>query len=55
MKGQNIEVVGELIKADPSSVNMVDSKGNTPLHIATRKGRAQVNQPVPALLVIIYL
>ncbi|KAI8014600.1 Ankyrin repeat-containing protein [Camellia lanceoleosa] len=42
VKGQNLEVVEELVKADPELVNMVDTKGNTALHIATRKGRNQI-------------
>jgi ankyrin repeat protein len=43
VKGQNVVVVEELIHAEPSSINIVDTKGNSALHIATRKGRAQVN------------
>jgi ankyrin repeat protein len=43
-KGQNLEVVELLIKADPSLINMCDNKENTALHIATRKGRAEVNK-----------
>jgi ankyrin repeat protein len=35
-------LVDELIQIDAELINMVDSKGNTPLHIASRKGRAQV-------------
>ena len=31
VKGQSLEVVEELIKADPSIINMVDNKGNTTL------------------------
>lgn len=40
VKGQNLEVVEELIRADPMTINLVDTKGNTALHIAaTRKDR----------------
>ncbi|BBH04870.1 Ankyrin repeat family protein [Prunus dulcis] len=41
-KGQNLEMMEELIKADPSLINMADNKDNTALHIATRKGRAEI-------------
>ncbi|XWS66983.1 hypothetical protein CRYUN_Cryun05aG0247400 [Craigia yunnanensis] len=44
VKGQNVEVVDELIKSDPSLINMVDTKGNTALYIGTRKGRIQIVQ-----------
>ncbi|PPD83955.1 hypothetical protein GOBAR_DD19108 [Gossypium barbadense] len=44
VKGQSLAVVEELIRVNPSlMINMVDTKGNTSLHIATRKGRAQKN------------
>ncbi|XP_058769009.1 ankyrin repeat-containing protein At5g02620-like [Vicia villosa] len=42
VKGQILVVVEELIKTDPSTINMVDNKGNTTLHIATREGRTQI-------------
>ncbi|KAI3965350.1 hypothetical protein MKW92_029113 [Papaver armeniacum] len=50
VKGSKIELVEELIRLDPSLVNMVDSKGNTALHIATRKGRVQ--EPIQKLLTV---
>lgn len=34
VKGQNLEVVEELIRVDPLTINMVDTKGNTARHIA---------------------
>ncbi|CAA6667756.1 unnamed protein product [Spirodela intermedia] len=37
VKGQNVAMIVELLKADPSVVNVKDFKGNTPLHIAARK------------------
>lgn len=43
-KGQSVEVVNELISSKPDLINMLDSKGNTALHIATRKGRTKVNR-----------
>ncbi|KAM0946495.1 putative ankyrin repeat-containing domain, PGG domain, ankyrin repeat-containing domain superfamily [Dioscorea sansibarensis] len=43
VKGNNVEMIMELLKPDPSLViNLQDNKGNTPLHIATRKGRPEV-------------
>lgn len=33
VKGQNIEVVEELSIVDPLTINMVDTKGDTALHI----------------------
>lgn len=42
VEGKNVELVDELVKINPSLLNMVDNKGNTTLDIATRKGRAQV-------------
>ncbi|KAG6406135.1 hypothetical protein SASPL_133733 [Salvia splendens] len=42
IKGQNVEIVRELIKPDPLYVE--DNKRNTTLHIATRKGRNQMVQ-----------
>ncbi|KAJ6425548.1 hypothetical protein OIU84_026176 [Salix udensis] len=42
VKGQNVELVQELIMADPSLMNMVDNQGNSALHIASRKGRDQI-------------
>ncbi|KAK2978328.1 hypothetical protein RJ640_000158, partial [Escallonia rubra] len=44
VKGQNAEFVLELIKPDPSVTSLEDNKGNTALHIATRKGRIQIVQ-----------
>ncbi|KAG2288535.1 hypothetical protein Bca52824_048139 [Brassica carinata] len=41
-KGTSVEVVEELIKADRSSINIADTKGNTALHIAARKGRSHI-------------
>ncbi|WOG85192.1 hypothetical protein DCAR_0104380 [Daucus carota subsp. sativus] len=41
-KGQSVEVVNELISSKPDLINMLDSKGNTALHIATRKGRTKI-------------
>lgn len=42
VEGKNVELVDELVKIDPSLLNMVYNKGNTTLDIATRKDRAQV-------------
>ncbi|KAK8628933.1 hypothetical protein V6N13_077795 [Hibiscus sabdariffa] len=43
VKGQNLAVVEELINVNPSlMINMVDTKRNTALHIATRKGRTEI-------------
>ncbi|KAG9141282.1 hypothetical protein Leryth_001760 [Lithospermum erythrorhizon] len=44
VKGQNVEIVLELIKPDSSVLGLGDNKGNTALHIATRKGRTQIVQ-----------
>lgn len=52
--GQSLVVVEELIKADPSTINMVDNKGNTALHIATRKGRTQVNLIVTDIILLTF-
>ena len=46
VKGQNVELVDELAKANPSLINEVDNKVNTALHVATGKGRAQVMKVV---------
>jgi ankyrin repeat protein len=54
VKGQSLVVVEELIKADPSTINLVDNKGNTALHIATRKGRTQVNLTLPAIILLTF-
>ncbi|RAL50738.1 hypothetical protein DM860_015885 [Cuscuta australis] len=43
-KGQNTDILLELIKPDPKLLSLGDNKGNTPLHIATKKGRAQIVQ-----------
>ncbi|KAJ7980916.1 Ankyrin repeat-containing protein [Quillaja saponaria] len=40
VKGQKLEVVEELIKSEPSSINMVDTKGNTALHISNQEGQS---------------
>jgi ankyrin repeat protein len=42
VKGQNEEIVLELLKPDPSVMHVEDNKGNTALHVAIKKGRAQV-------------
>ncbi|KAE8733004.1 Ankyrin repeat-containing protein [Hibiscus syriacus] len=43
VKRQNLAVVEELIRVNPSlMINMIDTKGNTCLHISTRKGRTQI-------------
>lgn len=42
VKGQNVDLVDEILGSDPSLINMVDNKGNTVLHMASRKGRTQV-------------
>ncbi|KAE8691088.1 Ankyrin repeat-containing protein [Hibiscus syriacus] len=43
VKGQNLAVVEELIRVNPLlMISMIDTKGNTCLHIATRKGRTQI-------------
>ena len=42
VKGQNEEIVLELLKLDPSVFRLEDNKGNTALHIAIKKGRTQV-------------
>jgi len=42
VKGKNTDVVEELLMADVSILNVRDKKGNTALHIATRKWRPQV-------------
>lgn len=41
-KGQNTSVIEELLEADISILNERDKKGNTAVHIATRKSRSQV-------------
>lgn len=53
VKGYNVEMIMELLKPDPSSViNLEDNKGNTPLHIATRKGRPEVGDNVSSCMLI---
>ncbi|PWA99291.1 ankyrin repeat family protein [Artemisia annua] len=42
-EGQNHEVVDELIKVNPSLINMTDAKGNNASHIAICKGRVQID------------
>ncbi|KAE8686717.1 hypothetical protein F3Y22_tig00111029pilonHSYRG00018 [Hibiscus syriacus] len=42
VKGQNEEIVLELLKPDPSVLRVEDNKGNTALHIAITKGRTQI-------------
>lgn len=42
VKGQNEEILMELVKPDPAVLSLEDNKGNTALHIATKKGRTQV-------------
>ncbi|KAG5070708.1 hypothetical protein JHK86_005919 [Glycine max] len=41
VKGQNEEILMELVKPDPAVLSLEDNKGNTALHIATKKGRTQ--------------
>ncbi|KAL5132726.1 Pentatricopeptide repeat-containing protein [Glycine soja] len=43
VKGQNEEILMELVKPDPAVLSLEDNKGNTALHIATKKGRTQTN------------
>jgi ankyrin repeat protein len=42
-KGQNAEILLELLKPDVSVIHVEDSKGNRPLHVATRKGNTIVS------------
>ena len=42
VKGQSTSVVEEILQADSSILNERDKKGNTALHMATRKGRSQI-------------
>ncbi|KAE9445206.1 hypothetical protein C3L33_22897, partial [Rhododendron williamsianum] len=42
VKGQSVEIVLELGKPDPAVLNLEDNKGNTALHIATGKGKAEM-------------
>jgi ankyrin repeat protein len=42
VKGQNEEILLELVKPDRAVLNLEDNKGNTALHIAAKKGRNQV-------------
>jgi ankyrin repeat protein len=42
VKGQCPLVVEEILSANCSILNERDKKGNTALHIATRKGRSEV-------------
>ncbi|KAG0453996.1 hypothetical protein HPP92_025300 [Vanilla planifolia] len=44
VKGNNVDIVLVLLKPDSSIVYIEENKGNTPLHIATRKGRPDVSE-----------
>jgi ankyrin repeat protein len=56
VKGQNEGIVLELVKPDPAILSVEDSKGNTPLHTATNKGRIKVSSSLipPPLSFSIY-
>jgi hypothetical protein len=41
-KGQNAEILLELLKPNVSVIHVEDNKGNRPLHVATRKGNTIV-------------
>jgi uncharacterized membrane protein YqjE len=43
-KGQNADIVVELLKPDISVVHVEDKQGNRPLHVATRKGNIIIVQ-----------
>lgn len=42
VKGQNFDIVLELIKPNPAVLALEDNKGNSALHVAAIKGRPQV-------------
>jgi ankyrin repeat protein len=42
-KGQNAEILLELLKPDVLVIHVEDGKGNRPLHVATRKGNTIVS------------
>jgi ankyrin repeat protein len=45
-KGQNADIVVELLKPDISVVHVEDKQGNRPLHVATRKGNIIVGDHI---------
>ncbi|ONM56408.1 Ankyrin repeat family protein [Zea mays] len=52
-KGQNAEILLELLKPDVSVIHVEDGKGNRPLHVATRKGNTIVSDIISMVQTLI--